>query len=200
VAGYVWGKVASWVSEFEKLAVTAVWVVFAAFTDLFLHRWYYVDRTTPASHTNLLMIIASCLLVNLPAGKPAFGPLERELLSLPARFGGLGIIIPSTYFPLPFPLPSTLQPLLLTSWWNSVCLVPLIFTNKRTSSSVRQGLHIVILCVLWWSPFLAAFHFLCDAIEAASKWGALGWLTTLPIADNGFAMQKGELGMLFVYT
>jgi len=36
----------------------------------------------------------------LPAftGKPAFGSIERELLSLPARLGGLGVIIPSVHF------------------------------------------------------------------------------------------------------
>ena len=36
----------------------------------------------------------------LPAmtGQPAFGPIECELLSLPARLGGLGVIIPTVYF------------------------------------------------------------------------------------------------------
>jgi len=163
----------------------------SVFTPMVLYRLDYSNQ----SYQLFDDVLSNCFL---PADKPAFGSLERELLSLPARRGGLGIIIPSTYFPLPFPLPSTLQPLLLTSCWKSVCHVLLIFTNKRISSNVKQGLHVVMLCVLWWSPFLTASHLLCNAIEAASKWGASGWLNTLSIADNGFAMPKGELGMLFV--
>ena len=44
-----------------------------------------------------MFLISTCFL---PAatGNPAFGPLERELLSLLARLGGLGIIVPSTLF------------------------------------------------------------------------------------------------------
>ena len=36
----------------------------------------------------------------LPAmtGQPASGPTERELLSLPARLGGLGVIVPTAHF------------------------------------------------------------------------------------------------------
>ena len=52
VASYVRGKVASWVSEIEKLSVIAATqpqVASAAFTHVFLHRWSYIARTTPWS-------------------------------------------------------------------------------------------------------------------------------------------------------
>jgi len=54
VAGYVRDnyKVASWVSEIEKLLVIAIiqlQAAFAAFTHMFLHRLSYIARTTPVS-------------------------------------------------------------------------------------------------------------------------------------------------------
>ena len=107
VASYVERKVASWVSEIEKLsaiAVTQPQAAFAAFTHVFLHCWSYIAWTTPwssESFQHLDEVLSVCLLPAI-TGKPAFGPLERELLSLPARLGGLGIIVPSTHFPLPF--------------------------------------------------------------------------------------------------
>ena len=67
---------------------------------VYLHRWSYISRTTPQlseSFQHLDEVLGVCLLPAI-TGKPAFGPLERELLSLPARLGGLGIIVPSTHF------------------------------------------------------------------------------------------------------
>ena len=43
-------KVATWVSEMEKLsevAVTQPQAAYAAFMHVFLHRWSYVARTIP---------------------------------------------------------------------------------------------------------------------------------------------------------
>ena len=51
-----------------------------------------------SSLSNLLMMFL--VLICLPAftSKPAFHPLERELLSLPTRLSGLGIVVPCTNF------------------------------------------------------------------------------------------------------
>ena len=120
VASYVRGKVASWVSEIEKLSVidvTQPQAAFAAFTHVFLHRWSYIAHTSPwssASFQSLDDVLSTCFLPAV-TGKPAFGPLERELLSLPTCLGGLHGYHSLPIFPHRFLLPRILQPFLLTS-------------------------------------------------------------------------------------
>ena len=100
---YVQGKVSTWVGEIEKLsgiAVTQPQAAHAAFTHVFQHRWSYIARTVP-SVSELFVPLDNVLSLRfLPAmtGQPAFGPIERELLLLPACLGGLGVIIPTVHF------------------------------------------------------------------------------------------------------
>jgi len=114
VAGYVRDKVGSWVSEAEKLSMIAIsqpQVAFAAFPHTLLHRWFYIAWTTPGflEFFHQLDEVSSARFLPVVAGKPAFDPLEREKLSLPACLGGLGIIIPSTHFSSYSLLPSRLK-------------------------------------------------------------------------------------------
>ena len=66
---------------------------------MFLHRWSYVARTIPWSPELFHPLDDVVSLRFLPAvtGRQAFGSVERELLSLPARLGGLGIVVPSIH-------------------------------------------------------------------------------------------------------
>jgi len=103
VKSYVQDKVATWVGEIEKLfeiAITRPQATYAAFTHVFLHRWLYLARTVPMSDDLYCPLDEVLSLRFLPAltGQPAFGPTEREILSLPARLGGLGVIVPSIHF------------------------------------------------------------------------------------------------------
>ena len=66
-----------------------------------------------------------------------------------------------------------------------------MFTYGCTSSSMRRH---DALCALAKSFSDRLSPSLKRVFEAASERGASGWLTTLPIADHGFAM--GSLGML----
>ena len=94
---YVQGKVSTWVGEtFWNCCHPA----HAAFTHVFQHCWSYIARTVP-SVSELFVLLDNVLsFCFLPAmtGLPAFGPIERELLLLPAHLGGLGVIIPTVYF------------------------------------------------------------------------------------------------------
>ena len=87
------------------IAILQPQAAFATFTHMFLHHWSYLARTTPGSLESFQLlddVLSTCFLPAV-TGKPAFGPLERELLSLPAHLGGLGIIIPTTHFLSLFP-------------------------------------------------------------------------------------------------
>ena len=72
---------------------------------MFLYRWSYIAWTTPVSleFFHHLDEVLKARFFPAVTGNPVYGPLERELLSLPAHLGGLGIIIPSTHFSSSFP-------------------------------------------------------------------------------------------------
>ena len=61
-------------------------------------RWIYLLRTVPDIGPLLFPLEEAIHQKFLPAltGQPPCSPEECELLSLPVRFGGLGIIDPST--------------------------------------------------------------------------------------------------------
>ena len=96
-------KVATWVSEMEKLsefAVTQPQAAYAAFMHVFLHCWSYVTQTIPWSPElfHPLDDVVSLRFSPAVTGWQAFGSVECELLSLPVHLGGLGIIVPSIHF------------------------------------------------------------------------------------------------------
>jgi len=91
---YVQSKVSTWVSELEKLTeitITQPHAAYASFMCVFLHRWSYIPHTVPMTSELFLPLDEVLSLRFLPAltSRPAFGSIERELLSLPACLGGL---------------------------------------------------------------------------------------------------------------
>ena len=71
--------------------------IFAAFTHAVVHQWTYLARTVPNISmfiTPIEDMIRSNLIPSLTGRAPP-GDLERLLLSLPPRLGGLGFTIPT---------------------------------------------------------------------------------------------------------
>ena len=85
--------------KFSEVAVTQPQAAYAAFMHVPLNRWSYVARTIPWSLKLFHPLDNVVSLRFLPAvtDQKAFGSVERELLSLPARLGGLGIVVPSIH-------------------------------------------------------------------------------------------------------
>ena len=106
---YVQDKVSSWVGEIEKLLSHN-------------HRQHMrPSHMCFCTVGCILLVQCQCLMTStvllslrfLPTltGQSAFGPTERELLSLPARLGGLWSLFPPSTFPLTFNRLVMLQPL-----------------------------------------------------------------------------------------
>ena len=195
---YVQNKVSTWVGEMEKfseIAITQPQAAYTAFTHVFLHRWSYIARTVPFTPElfHPLDDVLSLRFLIAMTDRPEFGSIERELLSLPARLGELGVIIPTVHFSSSF----------LSS---SHVAAPLVdhLLRKCTSCSLdvyqQMYQYKLALRVSRRNDLSAQADLLCDklspqlrcAFEAASERGTLCWLTTLPIAEYGFALSKGE--------
>ena len=195
---YVQNRVPLWVGEIEKLseiAITQPQAAYTAFMYVFLHRWLYIAWIVPMSSELFLPLDDILSLHFLPAvtGQSAFGPVERELLSLPARHYGLGVIIPTDHF------------LSYFSFSNRVP-APLIDHLLRQCSSCSLDVYQQMyqykheLRVSHRNDLSAQVDLLSDrlsphlkrVLDAASERGASSLLTTLPIAGHGFALSKGE--------
>ena len=97
---YVKEKIEKWVKDVEELAEIAKdepQAVYASFTKAVSHRWTYVQRTIPGIDdlfTPLEEAIRDRLIPSLLGRKVS--NIERRILALPVRYGGLGIRNPTT--------------------------------------------------------------------------------------------------------
>ena len=90
-----------WTEEIKRLAKVAAsqpHAAYAAFTHGMSSRWTYLMRTIPNIHDLLLPLEDAITQHLIPAitGRKSCSTVERELLALPVRLGGLGLTNPST--------------------------------------------------------------------------------------------------------
>ena len=96
---FVQSKVAGWVTEIEKFSeITTFQLAYAVFTRGLTSRWNFLMQTVPDIEELLHLLEDAICHQFLPAitGKQTLNDVERDLLSLPVRSGGLGIIKPTT--------------------------------------------------------------------------------------------------------
>ena len=97
---YINNKIDEWCKEIEvlsKIATSEPHAAYAAFVFGLRHRYTFFMRTIPNISTNLQRLenkIRYCFIKTLLNGYECTD-LERELFELPAKFGGLGLINPS---------------------------------------------------------------------------------------------------------
>lgn len=97
---YVKSMVSKWIEDVEELSEIAKFepqLAYSAFTKGICHRWTYFMRTIPEICEYLLPLekVINDTLIPALVGKHV-SQLERDIIELPVRFGGLGIINPST--------------------------------------------------------------------------------------------------------
>ena len=193
---FVTSKVAEWVAEVLRLSEFAKSQPHAAFTALthgLIGRWVHLCRVS-VCQTDLLQPLEDAVQrVLLPAltGQPAFGNCTRELLALPARLGGLGVINATT-------LPAAQHPASL-----KVCapLVKLILDQGGDILPAQsQQRHIRHQLAKDRDTFQQArakelvSHLpppLQRCVLAAQEKGASAWITALPLTAHGFSLHKG---------
>ena len=93
-------KIDGWVAELRRLAEfaeTQPHAAFAALTHGLINRWTYVMRTSTCPDDLFQPLENALHQVFLPSltGQPTLSQQARDLLSLPARLGGLGIMKPT---------------------------------------------------------------------------------------------------------
>ena len=95
-------KVLEWTKEIEVLSTFAVSQPHASYAACYTHglssKWTFLCRTIPNISKHLRPLEEAIRYKFLPAitGQSALSDVERDLLALPSRLGGLGIINPVT--------------------------------------------------------------------------------------------------------
>ena len=195
VEEYVQGKVTAWTAELEQLSSFArsePHAAFAALTHGLMSHWVFFLRTMEGIAPLLQPLEDTICLQFLPSltGRDAPTDAERELLALPARLGGLGLVNPTATsgeytdsLRLSGPLASliTLQSMDLgvAREQQQAIKATLRAERRRRQDSTARDLKARL-------P-----RHLQRCAELASEKGASSWVTTLPIADHGFALHKG---------
>ena len=197
INSYVKQKVEQWSVELERLALVATTQphsAFAAFTHGFTSKWTHLARTIPnISHLlQPLEDIISTRLIPALSGRQAPNNLERNLLSLPARLGGIGLTNPTEVSTSEFAASQDITQPLSDLIAHQISSYPPAVMNKQLTikANVKKAKrqHLSLLAANL-KPNLSAP--LQRAMGLAQERGASSWLTTRPIEEHGFALHKG---------
>ncbi|XP_063588678.1 uncharacterized protein LOC134765814 [Penaeus indicus] len=166
-AEYVKKQVYKWIHELKLLAQFAEvepHSAYTAFTFGMKHKWSFLMRTVPGTEQlfePLEEIIRKELIPALSGGRNPTA-IERAILALPPRLGGLGITDPCR--------------IANTEHQNSIKLTTSLTQYIIAQDSLTQ-------------PDQKEMK---KRLEMASEVGASNWLTTLPIRSKGFSLNKQE--------
>ena len=194
---YVSDKVADWVKDVEELARLAKiepQAVYACYTKAVSHRWSYVQRTIPEiSHlfSPLEEVIQDKLIPAIIGRK--INAVEREIFSLPIRFGGMNMKNPVETADQEFEASKFITENLAAIIRNQ----EQTYDNydeedaqkriKTAKARKEQGLKEKYDLLMTQISEIEKRN-----IELAREKGAGAWLNALPIQSLGFVLNKQE--------
>ena len=197
VEHYVQDKVTSWTHEVKQLSKTAATqphAAYAAFTHGLSSKWTFLSRTVPDIQDLLKPLENAIRQHFLPAitGQDALNDTQRELMALPVRLGGLGITNPCHQSTAQYDASAKITaPLATLIQQQSRCYPPEAksaqMSLKKSTRTQRRHQEQATADAL--KDVLPSN--LKRAMDVSTEKGASSWLTTLPIAEHGFALHKG---------
>lgn len=195
VEEYVNDKVTNWISEITRLAeiaVTQPQACYAVYTFGLKHRWTYFLRTLPDIQDLLEPLENAISRVLIPAITDRHcGELDRDILALPVRLGGLGLENPcndanheytssvKVTTPLVEQIVSQVHQLPGDSLIKSAQQAVKNERVKRSNEMAERLKEVV--------PQKTK-----RALDLAMEKGSSMWLTSLPIKEMGFNLNKRE--------
>ena len=166
---------------------------YAAFTFGLRHRWTYFLRTLPDIEDLLEPLERAIADVLIPSitDHHCTTPSERDLLALPVRLGGLGIINPSQDADLQYQASMKTTAPLVEKIVSQAHETPDDAVVSSLQQNVRREKTKVLRTRL--NDIKNSLTLKTQrAVELASEKGASNWLTVIPIDEMGFTLNKGE--------
>ena len=194
---YVSNKVQSWVREISnlaKVAATEPHSAYAAFTHGLSSHWSYISRTIP-DISDLLQPLEDAihqLLIPAITGRIACSIREHELLALPVRLGGMGLINPARNSPNTFSASERLTAPL-------AALIVAQDPEQRTDIHMTQNIKKTIRKENRQKQEEAAREVyeqlspqMQCSVDLSKEKGSSSWLMVLPLDDHDLCLHKGE--------
>ena len=192
------GKVSEWQDEVKRLARIAQsrpHAAYAAFTHGLTSRWTYAVRVSTIASDEVVQPLAEAIVQHLiPAltMQPVPCQAMRDLLALPSRLGGIGLINPVKWG--------------MVQQANSAAvsqpLSEAIIRQRGDMSIVTQAQHAIKARLLRQQRTQQrneADDIICKlsntqqkCARAAQEKGSSAWLAAIPITRMGFSLHKGE--------
>ena len=192
---YVNEKVDGWVNEIIKLAefaTTYPQASYAVYTFGLKHCWTYYYRTLSDIQALLQPLEDAIANIFLPAlADHNCSSVERDILALPVRKGGIGVANPCSEAPLEYlasrkitaPLVERIQLQLHELPDDSEIHVLKKDARKEKNDALNERAESVIKS----APLKMK-----RMIELASEKGASSWLTVIPMSEMDFTLNKRE--------
>ena len=192
---YVNEKVSNWVNEVTKLAEFAIsqpQASYAAYTFGLKHRWTYFLRTLPDIQDLLEPLEKAISQILIPAiTDHQCNPLDRDILALPARLGGMGLENPSHEAEREYASSKRVTAPLVDQIVAQSHQLPNESHIKSTQQAVRKER--VKECEDSAERIReSAPPGTQRILDVASEKGSSVWLTALPLKEQGFNLNKKE--------
>lgn len=193
---YTNDKVNSWVKQLDSLiavARTQPHAAYSAFMHCLRHRYVFVMRTVPNISVLLKKLDRKIdEFIRVILNDYQFNDSERLLYSLPARYGGLGVIIPSQMADREYE-----RSLTITSHTKE-CMLQNIAVYDHRAEHVVAALKTRIKREKnenYQHQLNEIKEQITDleknkALEASLENGSSIWLTAIPLKEHGFALDK----------
>ena len=194
---YINQKVLKWVQDVEQLAEIAKdepQAVYSSYTKAIAHRWSYVQRTIPnTSHlfAPLESEIREKLIPSLVGRN--ISDIERRILGLPIRLGGMGITDPTKTAEHEFYASNMITRSLtriiynqegdLSNYQKSEVDNQIKMIKAEKEDRLQEELNSILNILDHKSKRI---------LELARERGAGSWLTALPIQALGYTLNKQE--------
>ena len=194
VNSFVVEKVKGWSAEVKRLsrfAESQPHAAYCAFTHGLSSRWLFVFRTVPCvcdAFQPLEDMIRQVFIPTLTGCSPP-SDSSQLLFALPARWGGLGIFVPTRCVSELAASRDVTEPL-------SQCILnhDLSFVEAVASQQARKALLRKAKSEHCSTQFAELYQqlgpSLRHAIDLATVRGASSWLTTLPLSEHGFTLHR----------
>ena len=194
---YVEKKVEKWRKEIQvlsKIARTHPHTAYSAFTKGVQHKYTYVMRTIPVISDLLEPLEREIRSSLIPAFLNGYicNDTERELLSLPPKFGGLGISIPTKRCDVEFQNSRKVTKEMVEKVINQNALFDpeIEQRQKKVISNLKAEKNNANKNLLARIKDSITDPERRRILEATMEPGASNWLTALPIKENGFYLEK----------
>ena len=193
---YVNEKVAEWHKKLEHLSIIAKsqsQAAYSAFINGYRHKFTYYVQTIP-NIAHLLKpiedIITSDLLPQILGFEVSL--LDCDIFALPTCLGGLGILILTTEADFEYnaskTLSASLAALIVTQ---NMFALPSEETLINTTKKLKQE-RITRVEAIYTSLNQYLTPEMTRTISSASAKGASNWLNVLPLAEEGYVLNKEE--------